>query len=96
MKAEKRLSEVADTIKALAHRDRLAIFKMVCCGKKKRETVARIYGAMGIAQAVASRHLGILRASGLVIRRQTRNKVFYELNPVNTLARRISECLTEL
>jgi DNA-binding transcriptional ArsR family regulator len=73
------LHSKAELLKALAHPERLAILHLLCKAPKGRLTVKAIYESLEAQQAAISRHLGILKNSGVVHRMQEGQKTFYGL-----------------
>ncbi len=75
----KEYENLAEQLKALAHPDRIAIVKLMCDSDSQRMTVKSIYEKLKMDQPVASRHLSIMRKSGLLKREQERNVTYYGL-----------------
>ena len=75
------LQNTAETLKAIAHHERLAILGLLCKAPKGKLTVKTIYDNLGLQQPVVSRHLAILKNSGVVQRTQEGQKIFYCLCP---------------
>lgn len=70
---------MATMLKAMAHPERLAILKVMCCEKDDRLSVKFIYENLGLQQPVASRHLNILKHAGIIKREQEGQKIYYSL-----------------
>ncbi len=70
---------LAEQFKSLAHPDRIAILKLMSENDCQRMTVKSIYEKLKMDQPVASRHLSIMRKSGLMKREQERNTTYYTL-----------------
>lgn len=70
------LVDMANIFKAIAHNERLSILIMLCQNKR---TVKSLYDALGLQQAIVSRHLAILKNAGIVQREQDGQKVYYSL-----------------
>lgn len=64
----------ANILKALAHPDRVRIFEALADGEK---TVGAIVALLGAKPAITSRHLAVLRASGLIAARKEGLNVYY-------------------
>ena len=86
--------ELSEMIKAIAHPARVAIMCLLCNNAEKKLTVKCIYNELQMAQPVISRHLGILRNSGLVERATEGSKTYYELKERNKNAKHISKCFS--
>lgn len=72
----KEYKDLADQFKSLAHPDRIAIVKLMCDCNCRRMTVKSIYEKLQMEQPIASRHLSIMRNSGLLKREQDRNTTY--------------------
>jgi len=66
----------ADLLKSLAHPSRLAILEYL---KGKEASVGEMVGKLGIEQSGLSKHLSILRQTGILISRQEKVTVFYSI-----------------
>ena len=71
------LENTAETLKAVAHPERLAILDLLCKAPTGKLTVKAIYDDLQLSQPVVSRHLSILKSSGVVQRLQEGQRVFY-------------------
>lgn len=88
-------NELADTLKSVAHSERLAIIHLMCnCGSGQIE-VKNIYSALHLEQSTTSRHLGIMRKGGLLKREVKKGKTYYGFNSQNDTALCLKEMLTE-
>lgn len=85
--------EAAEMLKSLAHPDRLAIMELLNNCDCERMTVKHIYEQLKLDQPVASRHLGIMKRSGLVKRETEGSKTFFSLNQENAITVCLSKCL---
>lgn len=85
----KKLDNAAAMLKAMAHPVRIAILDLL--EGEKSMSVTEIHAALGIEQAVASHHLGILRNKGVLNCRREGKNSFYSLE--NQLLSRIIECI---
>ena len=63
---------------ALSDRRRRAVLDLLRTGPR---SAGELGGALGISQPSASKHLGVLRASGLVTARVDAQRRIYEINP---------------
>jgi ArsR family transcriptional regulator len=70
---------LAEQLKSLAHPDRIAILKLMCDSGFERMTVKSIYDELKMEQPIVSRHLSIMRKSGLLKRAQEKNATYYGL-----------------
>jgi DNA-binding transcriptional ArsR family regulator len=73
----KAMHGMAETMKAIAHSDRLAIMKLLCKSQAEGLTVKTIYEKLKLQQPVASRHLNILKSAGVVRRIREGQKISY-------------------
>ncbi len=87
----KNLVEIADTLKSVAHPERLLVLQILYKG---RRTVKNLYDSLGLSQAAVSRHLGILRNSGVVEREQEGKKTYYRLCTEKKKVRDLSKCFS--
>lgn len=87
-------NELADTLKSVAHCDRLAIIHLLCnCGHDQLE-VKSIYNALHLEQSTTSRHLNIMKKAGLLKREVKKGKTYYGLNAENNTALCLKEMVT--
>lgn len=87
--------DLAETLKSAAHPERLAILHLMCnCGYNQM-MVKNIYETLHLEQSITSRHLGIMRKSGLLKRELKKGKTLYCLNKENLTAKCIRMFLTE-
>lgn len=77
--------EIADILKSAAHPERLAIMNLLRSKGCKPMNVKKIYETLGLEQSVVSRHLGILKRSGLLKKEGGGNNTCYYLNLDNEL-----------
>jgi predicted transcriptional regulator len=88
-------NELADTLKSVAHSERLAIIHLMCnCGDDQLE-VKNIYNALHLEQSTTSRHLSIMKKGGLLKREVKKGKTYYGFNSQNNTAICLKEMLTE-
>jgi DNA-binding transcriptional ArsR family regulator len=66
----------ADFFQALAHPTRIAMVEQLREGELSAGTLIE---RLGIEQANASQHLGVLRAKNIVVNRKSGNQVFYSV-----------------
>lgn len=72
-----KLVGIASILKALAHPLRLGIVYLLA--ERESLKVTEIYTQLDIGQAEASRQLGILRRTGLLVSRRTGKNIWYSL-----------------
>ncbi len=82
----------ADLLKSLAHPSRLAILEYL---KKKEASVGEMVIKLGIEQSGLSKHLSVLKQSGILSSRQEKVTVFYSVRDkdIFVVLRTISEIL---
>ena len=82
----------ADFLKSLAHPARLAVIEYL---KKGEATVGQIVLDLGIEQSGLSKHLAVLRQTGILASRQERANVYYSIKDkdIFLLLRPIAEML---
>ncbi|MBN1447930.1 MAG: winged helix-turn-helix transcriptional regulator [Bacteroidetes bacterium] len=71
------LEEAAIMLKAVAHPVRMAIVELL--DKGVRRSVTDIFECLGLEQAAASHHLGILRDRGVLSQEREGKHVYYSL-----------------
>lgn len=69
--------EIVKILSLLADETRLRILKLL---KKKEQNVTKIVESLKLSQPTISHHLRKLEEAGLVIKRQYKKWVFYEVN----------------
>lgn len=85
---------MAEIMKSAAHPERLAILNLMCnCGCDEI-MVKNIYGVLHLKQSITSRHLGIMKKSGLLKREVKGGKTFYRFNKDVQTAHCIKKLLT--
>ncbi len=91
---EKDWNGLADTLKSVAHVERLAVLDLIWhCGSDQL-MVKNIYGTLHLDQSTASRHLGIMKKCGLLKREVKKGKTYYGFNSSNPTAQFLKEFLT--
>lgn len=87
-------NDLAEALKSTAHPERIAILHLMCnCGCDQM-MVKDIYSALRLEQSITSRHLGIMKKSGVLKREIKEGKTFYRLNKENRTAQCIKKLLT--
>jgi len=86
------LERAANMLKAIAHPMRLLIVGCLEDGEKK--TVTEIHNQLGIEQATASHHLGILKDRGVLASKRDGKNTWYYLKHENlkTILNCVSGC----
>jgi DNA-binding transcriptional ArsR family regulator len=86
------LERVANMLKAIAHPLRISIVGCLEDGKKR--TVTEIHKQLGIEQATASHHLGILKDKGVLASKREGKNTWYFLKHENlkTVLNCVSSC----
>lgn len=89
------LEKASSMLKAIAHPVRISIVGFLEDGRKR--TVTEIHMQLGIEQATASHHLGILKDKGvLVSKREGKNTMYYLKHPnLRTVLNCIGSCCGE-
>lgn len=83
-----RLQSAARILKCIAHADRLRLVQELESGKR---SVQDLETALGLRQAVVSKHLAILRKAGVVQREARSNFRYYHLLNKNVSA--VLDCM---
>jgi len=86
------LEKAAGMLKAIAHPVRITIVECLVYGRKK--TVTEIHKQLGIEQATASHHLGILKDKGVLASKREGKNTLYFLKHENlkTILDCVSSC----
>ncbi len=84
-----KLELAAGILKSLAHPMRIAILNLLEGGKKM--TVTEIHEVLGMEQAAASHHLGILKDKGVLCSRRDGKNTWYFLK--NNIISQVIECV---
>ncbi len=88
-------NDLAEALKSAAHPERIAILHLISnCGYDQM-MVKNIYEQLQLEQSIASRHLGIMKKSGLLKREIKDGKTLYRFNKDNPTAQCIRKLLTE-
>ena len=86
------LEKAANMLKAIAHPMRISIIGCLEDGQKL--TVTEIHKQLGIEQATASHHLGILRDKGVLVSKREGKNIYYFLKheTLKVLLNCVSSC----
>lgn len=85
--------ETAETLRAAAHPERLAIMNLLWKSGCNPMNVKLIYETLGLEQSAVSRHLGILKRCGLLRKAGSGNNTCYSLDMSNPITLSMVECL---
>ncbi|MBS1554088.1 MAG: helix-turn-helix transcriptional regulator [Bacteroidetes bacterium] len=88
-------NELADTLKSVAHCDRLAIIHLLCNCDCDQLEVKNIYSALHLEQSTTSRHLNVMKKGGLLKREVKNGKTYYGFNAENIAALCLKKILTD-
>ena len=88
-------ADMAEAMKSTAHPERLAILHLMCNCGCDQIMVKDIYNALHLEQSITSRHLGIMKKSGVLKREIKEGKTFYRFNTDNLTAQCIKKLLTD-
>ena len=80
---ERRVSELAELLKALADPSRLEIVRQVLSSDGEEACVCDLTDAAGLTQGTVSHHLKILVDAGILEREQRGRWAFYSLNELS-------------
>jgi DNA-binding transcriptional ArsR family regulator len=87
-------ADLAEALKSAAHPDRLAILHLMCNCGCDQIMVKDIYNSLNLEQSITSRHLGIMKKSGVLRREIKAGRTFYSFDKDNLTAQRIKKLLT--
>ena len=87
--------DAAEALKSIAHPERLAILNLIGSSEDEQVKVKNIYETLHLEQSITSRHLTIMKKSGVLKRDVRKGKVFYYLNMENIVVQCIKILLTE-
>ena len=83
---------LAEKFRVIGHPSRVAILNLLCTCNKDRLTVKSIYETLKLDQPCVSRHLNIMRKSGILERVQEGVNTFYCLCFNDPQVRCITKC----
>ena len=86
--------KLAEKFKAIGHPVRVAMFQLLCHCPEEGLSVKGMYQTLGLDQPTASRHLAVMRNSGVVRRRTERGNTFYCLCLTDPDISCLSGCFT--
>ena len=88
----KTYENLAEKFKSIGHPVRVAILDLLCNCGSDRLTVKSIYEKLKLNQSDVSRHLGIMRQNGVVMRVQESGFTFYCLCQHDSHVKCIRKC----
>ncbi len=91
----KQHEELAEMLKAIAHPERVAILNLICTSGSPGLTVTGLYTKLKLLQPVVSRHLGIMKKSGILIRQTEGVNAYYTLDDENPYVQCLLICFTK-
>jgi DNA-binding transcriptional ArsR family regulator len=94
-KSEIDWNDLAEAMKSTAHPERLAILHLMCNCGCDQIMVKDIYNALHLEQSITSRHLGIMKKTGVLRREIKEGKTLYRFNKENLTAQCIRKLLTD-
>ena len=86
--------ELSEKFKAIGHPTRIALFQLLCNCPEKGLSVKSLYQTLQLDQPTTSRHLAVLRNSGMARRRQEHGQTFYCLCLSDPYVGCLSRCFT--
>ncbi len=88
----KTYENLAEKFKSIGHPVRVAILDLLCNCGAERLTVKSIYEKLKLRQSEVSRHLGIMRKNGVLMRMQESGFTFYCLCTHDSYVQCIRKC----
>jgi DNA-binding transcriptional ArsR family regulator len=73
--------EAVEALSALAHRTRLAVFRMLASADLDGVPAGEIARALGVPPTTLSSHLSVLASAGVVKSRRVARTIFYSVRP---------------
>lgn len=86
------LKEIAEIMKAMAHKERLSIARLLCQNPSGGLSVKDIYERLKLPQPIVSRHLAIMKNAGVVKRSRQGQSIYYFLCLNNKYIETLSNC----
>jgi len=84
--------KLAEKFKAIGHPVRVAMFQLLCNCSEEGMSVKGLYKTLGLEQPTASRHLAVMRNSGVVIRKVKAGRTRYCVCHEDQLVSCLSSC----
>lgn len=89
------VDDVCDSLKALAHPDRIDILLLLARRKDESWCVSDIHKRLGFSQPETSRHLSIMKDKDVVSNEKFGTNVYYSVNFNNPVIASLVDCLTK-
>ena len=89
------LLNMSESLKALAHPDRIKIIMLIMKQHQQKMNVTEIYKQLDLLQPETSRHLNILKSRRILKSSKEGHHVFYTMNPAHPEFTCVINCLTE-
>ncbi|MDO8998142.1 MAG: metalloregulator ArsR/SmtB family transcription factor [Bacteroidota bacterium] len=77
---ESKLQNISESLKAVAHPDRIRILKFLAENKETKKSVSKICVQLKLKQPEVSRHLSILKNKEVVQFQRGGNNIYYSVN----------------
>ncbi len=74
------INQLAEMFKSIGHPERLQIINLMCINCNDKLSVKSIYETLNLEQSIVSRHLGIMKRSGLMNKEVEGRNTYYTLN----------------
>lgn len=94
MKKDQNLVLISESLKAIAHPDRISILRLL--GQKDSATfsVSEIGDKLDLSQPEVSRHLSILKNKGVLIFNRVGSNIYYSINKSTVIYQCIANILS--
>lgn len=94
-KKELDLVLLSESLKAIAHPDRIRILDLLSRKNSIKFSVTEICDRLKLAQPEASRHLSILKNKGILVFERVGSNIYYSINRTNVVFNCIENILTK-
>ncbi len=94
-KKEQNLVLISESLKAMAHPDRISILTLLGQKKEIKFSVNQICDRLKLNQPEVSRHLSILKNKGILMFERVGSNIFYSLNKNNLVFSCIEDLLNK-
>lgn len=75
-----RFTDLADKLRSMGHPARVAILNLLCTSRGNKLTVKSIYETLKLDQPSVSRHLNIMKNTGVLERIPSKGKIYYQIS----------------
>lgn len=82
---ENSLIKISESLKAIAHPDRINILKLLSQKNKVKLSVTEICNSLNLSQPETSRHLSILKNKEILLFERIGSQIFYTINKTSVL-----------